>query len=188
MDNYIKVVLVVFIIQLSSNGFSQVLHEYDIVLSDTFCFSNKKPLPFLAGSRIQLKCDTAYIINKHRFVLYEKAATVIREGKYVNACNVVIKNLEDRIDAQNKAFTQLYNNYIKLDSVSQTTIKETRTSLVQVNNTLVNAQDKIVVVDKKMDELKDTINKQRRQSFMDKMLFGTGGIAVGILVGLIISL
>ncbi|MFL5728794.1 MAG: hypothetical protein ACJ75J_04830 [Cytophagaceae bacterium] len=159
----------------------------EITLSDTFCFSNHKPLPFVTGTRIYTLCDTLYIINKHRYMLYEKAADVIRDKKYINTCNVLIQNYEDRLQAQNKAFYALYDNYIKLDSVSQRSITDTKNSLVQVNNTIASAQNNIVVVDKKMDDLKKTINEQRRKSFFDKILYGIGGIAVGILGGLIIA-
>lgn len=182
-----KLTILSFLVLISLKSYSQIEPEKEIVLSDTFCFSNKKPLPFTAGSKIFLKCDTAYVINKHRYILYEKAVDVIKTGKYVNTCNLVIKNLEDRVEAQNKAFIELYNNYISLDSISQKTIQDTKTNLVQVNNTLVKAQTDIGEVDKKMDDLKATINAQRRQSFMDKIYYGAGGVAVGILVGLIIT-
>jgi hypothetical protein len=182
-----KILTLSFFIIFSLNASAQVDTSKVYILSDTFCFSNKKPLPFTAGSRILIGCDTAYVINKHRYMLYEKAADVIRERKYVNACNVLIQNYEERIEDQNKAFNQLYQNYIKLDSVSQKTIIETKNSLVQVNVTLAKTQNDIIVVDKKMDDIKKTINKQRAQSFFDKIIYGTGGLAVGILVGLLIA-
>jgi hypothetical protein len=181
-----KRTLIFALLATSLNGLAQD-DSKTIVLNDTFCFFSHKPLPFTAGTKIYSQCDTMYIINKHRYVLYEKAADVIREKKYVNACNVLIQNYEDRLQAQNKAFNQLYNNYIKLDSVSQRTISDTKNSLIQVNNTIASAQNNIVVVDKKMDDLKKTINQQRRQSFFDKILYGLGGVAVGILGGLIIA-
>jgi hypothetical protein len=182
-----KLFIFSFLLLLSFSGYSQLEPTKEVILSDTFCFSNKKPLPFVAGSRIKTECDTVYIINKHRYNLYEESVTMIKTGKYVNACNATVKSLEDRIESQNKAFYQLYNTYMALDSVSQKSINDTRTSLIQVNNTLVNTQNNIVEVDKKMGEIKKTINQQRRQSFMDKILYGTGGVAVGILVGLIIA-
>jgi hypothetical protein len=184
---FMKKILILLLLTISLKSQGQDDSGKTIVLSDTFCFSNRKPLPFLAGTNIYSQCDTLYIINKHRYVLYEKAADVIREKKYVNACNVLIQNYEDRLQAQNKAFYKLYDNYIKLDSVSQKTISDTKNSLILVNNTIASAQNNIVVVDKKMDDLKKTINEQRRKSFFDKILYGLGGIAVGILGGLIIA-
>src|SRR6187402_1145237 len=182
-----KKILLFILLIISFDSIAQIDPSGTILLSDTFCFSNNKPLPFLSGTKIQTLCDTVYIINKHRYVLYEKAATIIREKKYVNACNTIIDNYEERLQAQNKAFNKLYNDYIQLDSVSQKTINETRGSLVQVNNTITAAQNNIVSVDKKMDDLTKTIKEQRRKSFIDKILYGIGGIAVGILGGLIIA-
>ncbi len=158
-----------------------------IILSDTFCFSNNKPTPYLSGTKLTIQCDSVYIINKHRYILYEKAADIIRKKEYVNTCNVLIKNYEERLQAQNKAFDNLYKKYIQLDSISQRTISDTQNSLIQVSNTITAAQSNIVVVDKKMDNLTSTIKEQRKKSFFDKIWFGAGGIAVGIIGGLIIA-
>jgi hypothetical protein len=174
------------LIFLAFNATAQINTEQVLILSDTFCFSTQKPKPIIAGTKVMSPCDTVYIINKHRYLLYEKAANVVRDPKYFSTCSLLVQNYEDRIQAQNKAFTSLYNNYIKLDSISQKTITDTRNSLVQVNNTLISAQTNIGVVDKKMDGLKDTINQQRRKSFFDKIIYGVGGVALGILGGIVL--
>ncbi len=158
-----------------------------VTLSDTFCISNQKPFMLLPGTKVYSLCDTLYIINKHRYMLYEKAADIIRDKKYVNVCNLLLQNYEERLETQNKAFHKLYADYIKLTNISQRTISETKSSLIQVNNTITSAQNNIVTVDKKMDELTKTVNKQRKQSFIDKILYGIGGIAVGAIGGLLIA-
>jgi len=182
-----KKILILVLLTVSLKSVGQDDSGKTIVLSDTFCFSNHKPLPFVAGTKIYTLCDSLYIINKHRYVLYEKAADIIRDKKYVNTCNVLIQNYEDRLQAQNQAFNNLYRDYIKADSISQKTINDTKNSLIQVNNTITSAQNNIIGVDKKMDDLKKTINEARRKSFMDKIMYGVGGIAVGILGGLILA-
>lgn len=182
-----KSIILSFCIIVASQGYTQTDTSNVTVLSDTFCFSNQKPLLFTAKSKIFIDCDTVYVLNKHTMALYKTVSKALQQRTGLNTCTLVVSNLENRLDEQNKAFHKLYQNYIKLDSVSQQTIKDTKTSLVQVNNTLVKAQTDIVVVDKKMDDLKTTINKQRRQSFFDKIIYGTGGIAVGILAGLLIT-
>ena len=182
-----KIILLILLIVSLKIEAQQIDSKGIIMLSDTFCFSNNKPFPFIAGMKVSTLCDTLYIINKHRYGLYEKAANIIKDKKYVNTCNVLIQNYEDRLQAQNIAFYKLYSDYIKQDSLSQKTITDTRNSLVQVNNTITAAQNNIGVVDKKMDDLTQTIKDQRRKSFFDKILYGIGGVAVGVLGGLIIA-
>jgi hypothetical protein len=182
-----KKILVFILLTASFTSMAQDDSTKVVTLSDTFCISNQKPLMFLPGTKMYSLCDTLYIINKHRYQLYEKAADIIRDKKYVNTCNMLIQNYEERLEAQNKAFYKLYGDYIKLTNLSQKTISETKNSLIQVNNTITSAQNNIVVVDKKMDELTKTINHQRKQAFMDKILYGIGGIAVGVLGGLLIA-
>ena len=182
-----KKIIIVILLIVSQRAIAQIDSTGIIMLSDTFCFSNQKPLPFLNGSTISTLCDTLFIINKHRFTLYEKAAGIIREKKYINACNVLIQNYEERLQSQNMAFSKLYNDYIALDSVSQKTIIETKNSLIQVNNTISSAETNIKIVDQKMDKLRDTIKEERKKSFFDKIGYAIGGIAVGVLGGLIIA-
>lgn len=168
------------------NATAQNISEQILILPDTFCFSTQRPKPILAGTKVISSCDTVYVINKHRYLLYEKAANVVRDPRYLSTCSLLVQNYETRIQEQNKAFTALYNNYIKLDSISQNTITESKNSLVQVNNTLTSAQTNIGVVDKKMDDLKETVNRQRRQSFLDKIIYGIGGVALGIVGGIVL--
>jgi hypothetical protein len=181
-----KILLLLFFASIGFQSFAQTRDNETIILSDTFCFSGHRPLPFKAGSIIQTTCDSTYMINKMRYKLYERSVQMVRDNKYMNTCKALKENYEERIDAQDKAFNKLYKDYIKLDSVSRNVITETRTSLIQVNNTLSKAGEDLASVDTKMGEIKKTINEQRKQSFFDKILYGTGGVAVGVLVGLLI--
>jgi hypothetical protein len=182
-----KILVILFFTTLTFTAFAQTNYTEAIILSDTFCLSGHRPLPFKAGSIIQTSCDSSYMINKMRYKLYERSVEMVRDNKYVNTCKVFMENCEDRIAAQNKAFNKLYNDYIRLDSISHTVITDTRSSLIQVNNTLAKAGSDLTAVDQKMKNIQDTINQQRKKSFFDKILYGTGGVAVGVLVGLLIA-
>ncbi|HVD99083.1 MAG TPA: hypothetical protein VNB90_12825 [Cytophagaceae bacterium] len=180
----------IFILFLALFAFQNTIQAQDnktIILSDTFCVSTQKPKPLVPGMLVGTTCDTLYIINKHRYQLYEQAAKVIRDKKYMSTCDVVIQNYEQRLQAQNIAFEKLYHDYIALDSISQSTITQTKNSLVQVDGKLAGVQDGIGNVDQKIGDIQKTLNAQRRKSFFDKILYGVGGIAVGILGGLIIA-
>jgi hypothetical protein len=181
-----KAPLFLFFVLINFAALAQTSNVETIVLSDTFCISPHKPLPFKAGSIIQTSCDSTYMINNMRFKLYERSVEIIRDKKYVNTCKVLMDNYEQRLAEQNKAFNKLYGDYIKLDSVSHNVIADTKNNLIQVNSTLVKAQTDITSVNVKMDQIKNTINEQRKKSFFDKILYGTGGVAVGILLGLLI--
>ena len=185
--HFMKKIIFLILLTLSLKSIAQTNSEKTITLSDTFCFSNNKPFIFMPGIKVNTLCDTLYIINKHRYDLYEKAAAIIKDKKYVNTCNVLIQNYEDRLQAQNVAFNKLYGDYIKQDSLSRKTIADTKNSLIQVSNTISSTQTNIGIVDKKMDVLTTTIKEQRRKSFFDKILYGIGGIAVGALGAVIIA-
>jgi hypothetical protein len=157
-----------------------------IVLGDTFCVSRKTPIAYTYGSLIRIDCDTVYVINKARFGLYEKARKTVINNNYSNAQRELAENYEQALAEQDKAFRELFDRYQRLDSSYQLTITTTRSSILAVNENLNAARQTVDAANKNLAEVNKIIAAARRRNFLDKVLYGMGGVGIGVIAGVLL--
>jgi len=180
------ILLIIVSILTVQNAFSQT-DSSRVILSETFRISNAKPISYNRGTLIEIDCDSVFVINNRRYRLYEKAAQYILKQNPNKLCKGLIDSYEQSLQEQDIAFGELYKKYIDLDSLSFNTIQATKIDLGAINNSLNGAQTEIKNVNKNLDEVRQIIKEERKRSFLDKVIYAGGGVAAGILAGLILA-
>jgi hypothetical protein len=142
---------------------------------------------FYKNDTIRVECDTVYLVNASTFRLYDNVFSNQR------SLNGDVKRLslffdqskalyENRIKQQAEEYTALKTDFDLLLSKSTQFSMETAKQLSSLNTSLNNIDHSVANANKSMDEARQLIKTEMRQSRLQKVKWGLGGFVVGIAV------
>lgn len=150
-----------------------------------YCNTSKPALLFLKGDMIHITCDSAYLLNKKRYVFYKKLhENILTDNDSVSHALADIYEL--RLYQQQKAYDTLSYNSKKAENISLAVIRETRTALEHTQKTLDAAHQQLSTSLQNLEQAKGNIRKEKRNTAAKQILYCTGGVAAGLLLGLLL--
>jgi hypothetical protein len=153
-----------------------------------FCFGKEYAVVrFYKNDTIKVECDTAYLINASTFKLYDNVFSNQRsfngDMKRLSVFFDQSKSLyENRIRQQAEEYTALKTDFDLLLTKSTQFSMETTKQLSSLNTSLNSIDQSVASANKSMDEARQLIKTEMRQSRFQKVKWGVGGFVVGITV------
>jgi len=158
--------------------------NFKIITSD-FGLSNKSPLLIKAGDTLQIECDSVFLINKGRYNFYKNIHSSILNNND-STCTRLLNSYEIRLSEHEKTFSKLIENSRIAEKTTFELLTETQNSLSDTRKTLGDVQFLLENTRKNLEIANDHIKKERWNNAGKKFLIGVGGVAVGIITGVLI--
>ena len=147
---------------------------------------------FTKGSLVRIDCDSALLLNTLTFNLYDRAYRDLRSGgpaieNLMTAYDEIIALQEDRLKTQQAAYTELRRRFSDLSHVSESTLEESSRRLTQAVTSMETLNNDLHQTKQLLGEARGIIESEKRVLNLEKILWGAGGLAAGIIAGVLIS-
>lgn len=148
-----------------------------------------QPYIILRGETILVGYDTARILNKKIFKLFQDNYTRVKNNnssveKLEEAYDRLILAQEDLLNEREQSYQQIKLHFDTLMNISKNFVDRTSTNVSEIDLSLASATDKLnkvnLLIDSSLDKLKIQNNK--------KIKFGIGGFTLGVVVSTLIIL
>lgn len=150
-----------------------------IKFTDTSCFQTARPVRLIAGQQVLVQCDTAFIINKSRFRLYEKARAFILDTNKLNYKSA-IEEYEKDLNKASEVYNAIYNKYMIMSEEYGRSLDMNIKELTLVRKDLVKAQSDLLAARDELGKVKKNLAAHQRLKLAGKLLYGLTGAAIGI--------
>jgi hypothetical protein len=155
-------------------------------LGGQYCDAYEAPLMLRKGSLVKIECDTAYVVNSHRYDLYERARQALL-GMNLELYRELPQASTNWNKESELAYNALLYKYRELDSLCTLQLNDNHNMLSSVRDDLNNAQASLGSALLELGQAREAIKSEKRSNNRSKILWGLGGFGLGILSGVLIS-
>ncbi|WP_198517089.1 hypothetical protein [Tenacibaculum sp. SZ-18] len=178
-----KIILLIFLFSKASN-FGQIARDSVRILEIPASYANfiGEPVIVKKDSLYRFKTPEVYLVNKKSFLAMKSIyqTTINKDKMTKELVEKYSETLRRNIDLERKLklnFQESDSLDLKIYERNQQTLDRTQKALDYTITSLDKATKSLNIIDKEG-------KRQRRKSIFEKILIGTAGIGVGILVGL----
>ena len=137
----------------------------------------RSPLPPLT--------DSAYLISPARYRFYRQLHRYVLDTT-VRAGDLLTTSYAQSLQATQRAYETLLERYQASDRLSAQTLRDTQRALGQLSRSLDQTQYALTQTARSLDEAEAQARTARRQSLVQRLAYGAGGLGAGLLLGLLI--
>ena len=147
---------------------------------------------FFDGDVVSVRCDTVYVLNKLTFKLYNGAYTDVRKkgasiSGLTSAYGEIVDLQGNRIQELESSMALLRKEFGLISSQANTTLAESTTRLTLALTSLDGLNKDLIETKRLLGDAKGILETEKNWLNMEKLLWGVGGVAVGIVVGTFIA-
>jgi len=150
-----------------------------------FSLSTKSPQLINAGDTLLIQSDSVFLINKERYKFYKNIHTSILNDND-SLCTMLLRSYEIKLAEHEKSFRELLENSRLAEKTTSELLTFTKNSLLNTQNTLENTQITLENTRRNLEIANNHIKKERWNTAGKKIMIGVGGVAVGLITGIII--
>lgn len=152
--------------------------------TDTSCLITSLPMRVLSGQQLVIQCDTAYLVNKFRFKLYEKSRVFIQTMDPENQ-KAAIEEYEKSLNLANKSYQEINQKYKSVFDLHKKDLEAFQTRLDIVAKELDTAKSELNIARKDLEDARKQISRKRNSSLKSALIWAGSGLATGIVLGII---
>jgi hypothetical protein len=155
-------------------------------LPKNFCDTSSYKLAMrLRDDMVKVMCDTVYIMNAKTFhLLFGSYGEYRRQTEdfsgVFNLTDQYLETYRRRVEEQRKEYDSLIQYFDSLSQSSNRIIEHTQSQLLSVSSNLDSIEHDLNVARGNIGEAKNIIKAQQRKQWITKILWGAGGVAVGV--------
>lgn len=135
------------------------------------------PLPLLT--------DSAYLVSPARYRFYQQLHRYALDTT-ARASDSLITSYAQSLQATQRAYETLLEQYHASDRRSAQTLRETQLALGQLGRSLDQTQYVLAQTARSLDEAEGQARAARRRSLVPRLAYGAGGIGAGLVLGLLL--
>lgn len=145
---------------------------------------------FFRGDTVIISCDTVYTLTSSRFLGYELMRLTLQKNNNLLFTTItqMKQNYEKQIERQNSDYVTLKALYDKCDANATGSLKMLDLSLSKSIGILDTANLKIDSTRVLINQTRDLIKKDMKRQLGNKLLWGAGGVVVGLSISTAILL
>ncbi|MBI3003963.1 MAG: hypothetical protein HYY49_00930 [Ignavibacteriales bacterium] len=137
-------------------------------------------------------CDTAFVMNKLTFRRYDSAYKDVRRrapgiANLMSAYDEIIELQAARLKNQSEEYETLRASFASLSVEAQSKIAESSTRLTTAIHFMENLNKDLTETKRLLGEAKEIIEAEKHGLNLEKILWGAGGVAAGIVIGTLIA-
>lgn len=145
-----------------------------------------------SGDTVVISCDSAYLLNKRTFSLYQLAYQRLKGNdvstrQVFNTYESLVQLQERRISQQDLEYTKLKAQFDSLAFSSNRFIGSTGTKLDEIKTELSNANGNLKAAMDQLDEAQASLQKERQKKFKNAITWGLGGFTIGLVTCLLLK-
>jgi hypothetical protein len=145
-----------------------------------------------SGDQILIRCDTAYVLNAVTFRLYDQAYRDLRKKassvtNLINTYDEIISLQEIRLREQEASYSELRASFDALSGTSALAFEQASRRLEGAVGEMDSLDRSLAETNRLLAETQDIIETERRGLSVEKLLWGTAGLAVGMILGVVIA-
>jgi hypothetical protein len=166
-------------------AFSYSASAQDLCNPTTFAVKRLKLADTLIG-----KCDTIYYMGKHTFQVYHNLYEAARNNDVRRLADAYEKGrilYERRIEEQNNEYQLLRNEFSNLYDKSNQFLTSSTAANDSIKVSLGHANESLDRTNQIVNQLRQTLIQDKKNSNRSKIIYGGGGLLVGILTALVIA-
>ena len=147
---------------------------------------------FNANDVVRFHCDTVYVLNKLTFRRYDAAYRDLRKkgtniSNLMNAYDELIAVQQQRLKDQDRRYNELRMNFKELSEETQSRIAASTTRLGSAVGSMEQLNNRLTETNNLLGEARDILKAEQRSLFVNRLLWGVGGVAVGLVAGILIA-
>jgi hypothetical protein len=154
---------------------------------DSLCANQMRVFAVFSQDTIVVSCDTMYLVNKvavHNYRAFRRYAQKTERGKIFEALNELY---ERRMAEQKAEYDSLMGIVQRFQSQSESTMGEIEGRADSMNFHLAQIDSSLVQATLTLAEVRDSVKREKRSAWWKKAGVGLGGVAIGLLLGLLIG-
>ncbi|HYV94433.1 MAG TPA: hypothetical protein VE978_21855 [Chitinophagales bacterium] len=145
----------------------------------------------LKGDMVKVMCDTVYFMNEKTFhLLFGSYGEYHRQTEDLsgvfNLTDAYLEIYKKRVEEQRKEYDSLIHYFDSLSASSNRIVEHTQSQLLSVSSNLDSIEHDLNIARGNIGEAKNIIKVQQRKQWITKILWGAGGVAVGVWIATLI--
>lgn len=149
------------------------------------CNTNGLPVLLKNGETYTATCDSMYVVNKVRFKFYRNIHKLTLSGTDTTF-KLLLMAYENRISENELAYQRLLVNSKMYEGIANELIGYSKVSLESTQKTLEATQNSLSKSINDLNSATEILKEERKNGRKDKLLFGFGGVGIGILIGVLV--
>ncbi|MEX2116659.1 MAG: hypothetical protein WEB37_07220 [Bacteroidota bacterium] len=180
----------VFVISIGLIAVSAQLHAQTPVTFDN-CKEVRSVL-YTGGDILHIACDSVYVLNTLTFRRYDSAYKDLRK-KGPSIANLMasyddIISLQDRrLADQQKSYDELRMNFDNLAGSTSRTIEGSSARLTLAVSSMDSLKGEMIETRRLLSETQSILEAEKRGIDLEKILWGVGGFATGVILGIVLA-
>jgi len=164
---------------------SRALSQQERHFTDSSCLVSAPAVMLMAGEKILIGCDTAWIINKNRYRLYEKARNYLLKLDPGEA-GQTIAGYEAALSNADRFALDMQMKYKQLSGEMQALQEQNRQLAESLRKDIETASGLVRHSDEALENLKQDFKSNRRKYKLQRWIYGGAGLLAGLAAGMII--
>ncbi len=177
-----KGLIIIYFLALAAFTNAQAPLKY---FTDTSCLITASPLRILSGQQIVVQCDTAYLLNKYRFKLYEKSRVFIQNQDPEKQL-AAIGEYEKMLNSANKSYQEIMQKYKTVFDLHKKDLDEFQKRLDLAAKELDTAKAELDKAKKDLEDARKQVSRKKNSTFKTALIWGGSGLITGLILSLII--
>jgi len=147
---------------------------------------------FNANDIVRIHCDTVYVLNKLTFRRYDAAYRDLRKkgtniANLMNAYDELIAVQQKQLQDRDRSYNELLMNFKNLSEGTQSRIAASTTTLGSAVGSMEQLNKNLTETNNLLGEAQEILKAEQRSIFINNLLWGVGGVAVGLVAGILIA-
>lgn len=154
---------------------------------DSLCTDKMRVFAVFAEDTIVVRCDTMYLVNKvavQNYQAFRRYAQQTERGKVFQALEELYKR---RLAEQKAEYDSLMEVVLRFQNHSESTMGEIESRADSMNIHLAQIDSSLIQATRTLEEVRDNVKREKRSAWWKKAGIGLGGVAIGLLLGLLIG-
>lgn len=154
--------------------------------------SEVRSVIFVRGDLLQISCDTVYVLNTLTFRRFDSAYKDLRKrnpsiSNLMASYDEIIALQDRRLAEQQRSYDDLRVNFDNLAGSTSKTIEGSAGRLSLAVNAMDSLKTDMVKTRALLSETQSILEAEKRGIDLGKLLWGFGGLATGLLAGIVLS-
>lgn len=179
-----KLLLLAFVCFLSVLNLSgQASFSTQDTLRSDYAWSQRSPTLYLQGTQIYIETDSIYAVNASRYRFYKEMHEAYLQKNTTPLSEIILRHYENSLVRRDSIVTLLFvNNWeteLRVDKISS----EWQSLQNKLTQTLQTSQSLLDSSNRQLEFTTETIKKSNRKKRFGKIVIGSAGVGIGILLG-----
>ena len=181
----VRIFIILILMAVFYTAGSQNMTGNTSIIPESYSSSNDQPLLFRKGRILKVECDSIYVLNSQTFNYFKNIREVLSTPGL--DCSEVIELYKNTLIENALLTEKLLLNARETGELDQKRYTATRESLNSAQESVKVSIEKLELASRSLDNANKQVVRMKRKSNMEKILFGIGGIGIGILAGISIN-